>query len=135
MKIKLKLLILCGIIVLIAFSCGKNETASSSNDSFIILNQIDAKVFRVLESLDENNQQKDYSWAISTTKGYIDSLDTPIDDNILAPNNLLDSFKTDNLKVIVSGKKYVKKNHALTSPDFRTGFGYVFEITEIKRKK
>ncbi len=129
------IIILFGIILTTSFSCKKTEINSSSSDSIIVLNQINAKIFKLVKSLDENNKPRDYNWAISTNTVYIDSLDTPIDDNILAPTNLLDEFKIPNLKVIISGKKNINKNHVLTSPDTRVGFGYSFEITDIKQKK
>ena len=127
------ILILVGIIGSTALSCKKNETSNLLNDEFIVLDQVPAKVVKVLKSLDENNQPKTFSWALSTNKDYLDSLSFPVDSTILAPIDFPEDFKIANQKVFVSGKKYVKKNQALTCPDFRTGFGYVFEITEIKK--
>ena len=119
-----------GLFLILSISCKKEEASN-----IIWISQIEAKVFKIVSSLDENNQPKDYSWALSTNKDFIDSLDTPLDDNILAPSNLLDEFKIPNLKVTVTGKKYLNKNHVLTSPEIRPGFGYSFEITEIRIDK
>ena len=119
-----------GLFLILSISCKKEEASN-----IILISQIEAKVFKIVSSLDENNQPKDYSWALSTNKDFIDSLDTPLDDNILAPSNLLDEFKIPNLKVTVTGKKYLNKNHVLTSPEIRPGFGYSFEITEIRIDK
>lgn len=130
MKSLKPILLIFVLSVFLALSCKKNK-----DSNIITTNQIDAKIFRLVGSLDENNQPKDYYWVISTNKDYIDSLDIPIDDNILAPTNLLDDFKIPNLKVIVSGKKNMNENHVLTLPEMRVGFGYSFEITEIKINK
>lgn len=119
---------LCGVVLITSFSCSKNEDITR-------LNQVDAKVFKVVKILDENNQPKDYAWVLSTNSNYFDSLDTPIDDNILVPTNLLEEFKIPNLKVMVSGKKNNKANHALTIPESRVGFGFSFEITSITKIK
>jgi hypothetical protein len=127
------ILFLCGIIEVTAFSCKKNETSNSMDDEFIVLDQVPAKVVKVLKSVDENNQPKTFNWALSTNKDYLDSSSSPVDSTILAPIDFPEEFKIPNQKILVSGKKYVKKNHALTSPDDRVGFGYVFEITEIKK--
>ena len=63
MKTILKTFIfLFGILLMTSFSCKKNEDNSSANDSIIVLNQIPAKIFKLVESLDENNQPKDYNW-------------------------------------------------------------------------
>jgi hypothetical protein len=108
----------------------KKETS----DDYVLIKDVNAKVFKSLKSLDENNQPKDYDWAISTNKEYLDNLEsTPIDENILAPLNLPDEFKIQGLKIKVSGKKYINKNQILTSPDMRGGFGYTFEITKIEK--
>jgi hypothetical protein len=127
MKSLKHVLFIFGLFLILSISCKKEEASN-----IIQISQTEAKVFKIVASLDENNQPKDYSWALSTNKDIFDSLNTPLDDNILVPSNLLDEFKIPNLKVIVTGKKYINKNHALTSPEIRPGFGYSFEIIEIK---
>jgi hypothetical protein len=101
-------------------------------DDYVLVENINAKVFKSLKSLDENNNPKDYDWAISTNEDYLGSTETPIDDKILAPLSLPDDFKISGLKIVLSGKKYLKRNQVLTSPNVRNGFGYAFEITAIK---
>jgi len=109
--------------------CENNEEVTA----YILVENISAKVFKSLKSLDENNNPKDYNWAISTNKDYLGLTETPIDDNILAPLNLPDDFKIPELKIVISGKKYLKQNQVLTNPNFNNGFGYAFEITAIKK--
>lgn len=96
--------------------------------------RLNAKVFKSLKSLKENNQPKDYDWAVSTNKDYIDNpSNVTIDDNILAPSNLPADFRIEGLKIKISRKKYIHKNKALISPFFRTSFGYEFEIVKIEK--
>ena len=122
---RIALIILCFLCV----AC-KKETG----DEYVLIKDVSAKVFKSLKSLDENNQPKDYDWAISTNKDYLDNLaNVTIDDNILAPSNLPDDFRIEGLKIKITGKKYIHKNQTLTSPFFRTSFGYVFEITKIEK--
>ena len=105
-----------------------------SGDDYVLIKDVSAKVFKSLKSLDENNQPKDYDWAISTNTDYLNNSEsTPINENILAPLNLPEDFRIEGLKIKITGKKYVHKNQTLTSPFFRTSFGYVFEITKIER--
>lgn len=113
------------IIIGLLFSCTKQ------GKEIEFLNQVDGKIVKVLASMDENNQPKEFNWAISINKDYLDSVSFPIDNFILAPNNLSDIYKIPNLRIKVSGNKYITKNHALTSPNLRSGFGYLFEITDI----
>ncbi len=118
---------------MLLFSLGAG-CKKEKDDNYVLIKDVNAKVFKSLKSLDENNQPKDYDWAISTNKDFLDNLDSPpIDDNILAPLNLPDEFKVPGLKIKISGKKYINLNRTLTSPFFRTGFGYTFEITKIEK--
>lgn len=119
------------LFVFIGAGCEKKEDAIT--DDYISVENINAKVFKSLKSLDENNNPKDYDWAISTNEDYLGLAETPIDDKILAPLNLPDDFKISGLKIVISGKKYLKRNQVLTSPNLRNGFGYAFEITAIKK--
>ena len=119
------------LISLMGAGCEKKDEVTT--DDYVLIEDVNAKVFKSLKSLDDNNQPKDYDWAISTNKDYLNLAETPIDDNILAPQNLTDDFKISGLKILLSGKKYVRRNQVLTSPNFRTGFGYAFEITAIKK--
>ena len=122
---RIALLLLCFLSV----ACKKE-----AGDDYVLIKDVSAKIFKSLKSLDENNQPKDYDWAISTNKDYLDILDSPpIDDNILAPLNLPDEFKVAGQKIRISGKKYIDLNRTLTSPFFRTGFGYTFEIIKIEK--
>ena len=121
------------IVFMLLFSLGAG-CKKEKDDNYVLIKDVNAKVFKSLKSLDENNQPKDYDWAISTNKDFLDNLDSPpIDDNILAPLNLPDEFKVPGLKIKISGKKYINLNRTLTSPFFRTGFGYTFEITKIEK--
>ena len=105
-----------------------------SGDDYVLIKDVSAKVFKSLKSLDENNQPKDYDWAFSTNTDYLNNSEsTPIDENILAPLNLPEDFRIEGLKIKITGKKYIYKNQTLTSPFFRTSFGYVFEITKIEK--
>jgi hypothetical protein len=119
------------LFVFIGAGCEKKEDAIT--DDYISVENINAKVFKSLKSLDENNNPKDYDWAISTNEDYLGLTETPIDDKILAPLSLPDDFKISGLKIVISGKKYLKRNQVLTSPNLRNGFGYAFEITAIKK--
>ena len=116
---------------LMGAGCEKKEELSTND--YLLIKDVNAKVFKSLKSVDENNQPKDYDWAISTNQNYLDSTQILIDDNILAPLNLADEFKVSGLKIVVSGKKFVKRNQVLTSPNFKSRFGFAFEITEIKK--
>ncbi|MDD2305116.1 MAG: hypothetical protein PHP53_10515 [Prolixibacteraceae bacterium] len=119
------------LFTLMGAGCEKKEDVIA--DDYVLVENISAKVFKSLKSLDENNNPKDYDWAISTNEDYFGLAETPIDDNILAPLNLTDDFKISGLKIVISGKKYLKRNQVLTSPNFKNGFGYAFEITAIKK--
>jgi len=121
------LLPLC--VVLLGGGCDEEET--QQND-YITLKNVKGKIFKTIKSIDNNNQVKDYNWAISVNEEYLNAETTPIDSNILAPLNLSDEFKIPGLQVNISGKKYVNKNRVLTEPDLRSGYGYAFEITSIK---
>lgn len=108
-------------------SCKRSDTDSIEN-----LKNIDSKVIKILQSYDI---PQSYYWALSTNRDWLDSLDTPLDDYILCPDSTLPKeFKISNLRVAISGKKYLNKNNYLTSPYAHGGFGYYFEISEIKRK-
>jgi hypothetical protein len=124
---------LSAFILLFAFMGAGCEKEESLDESYIILKDQQGKVFKSLKSLDAQNQPKDYNWAISTNIDYLNVQATPIDNNILAPMNLPEEYKVDGLRITISGKKYVKKNKVLTRPDFRAGFGCLFEITDIKK--
>lgn len=119
------------LFALMGAGCEKKEDAIT--DDYVLVENINAKVFKSLKSLDENNNPKDYDWAISTNEDYLGLTETPIDDKILAPLSLPDDFKISGLKIVLSGKKYLKRNQVLTSPNVRNGFGYAFEITAIKK--
>lgn len=119
------------LLSLMGAGCVKKEEVTT--DDYVLIEDVTAKVFKSLKRLDENNQPMDYDWAISTNKDYLDLSETPIDSNILAPLNLPDDFKISGLKIVVNGKKYVKRNQVLTSPNFKNGFGYAFELTSIKK--
>ncbi|MFV0267493.1 MAG: hypothetical protein ACK5HT_10205 [Draconibacterium sp.] len=121
------LLPLC--VVILAAGCDEEET--QQND-YITLKNVKGKIFKTVKSIDNNNQVKDYNWAISVNEEYLNSETTPIDSNILAPLNLSDEFKIPGLEVNISGKKYVNRNRVLTEPGLRSGYGYAFEITSIK---
>ncbi len=122
---RISLFLLCFLSV----ACKKK-----GGDDYVLIKDVNAKVFKSLKSLDENNQPKNYDWAISTNTDYLNNIEsTPIDENILAPLNLPDDFRIEGLKIKITGKKYIHKNHTLTSPFFRTSFGYVFEITKIEK--
>jgi hypothetical protein len=116
-------LLIAGSLIL---GCKRHE------DKIELLNNVQGKIVSIVRSLDENNQPKDYNWAISTNLNYLDSLTWVVDNNILVPINLPEEFKIPNLQVIFSGKKFLDKDHELTMPDMRIGFGYSFEILEIK---
>ncbi|RIJ45549.1 hypothetical protein D1614_22485 [Maribellus luteus] len=121
------LLPLC--VVILGTGCDEEET--QQND-YITLKNVKGKIFKTVKSIDNNNQVKDYNWAISVNEEYLNSETTPIDSNILAPLNLSDEFKIPGLEVNISGKKYVNRNRVLTEPGLRSGYGYAFEITSIK---
>lgn len=127
----LKISVFVLLFTLMGAGCEKKEDIIT--DDYVLVENINAKVFKSLKSLDENNNPKDYDWAISTNEDYLGSTETPIDDKILAPLNLPDDFKILGLKIVISGKKYLKRNQVLTSPNFKNGFGYAFEITAIKK--
>ena len=78
-------------LFLLWVACQKKES-----DDYVLIENVSAKVFKSLKSLDENNQPKDYDWAVSTNKDYIDNTaNVTIDDNILAPSNLPDDFRIE----------------------------------------
>jgi hypothetical protein len=125
-----QVLFICSLFSILSVSCKKTEVSD-----IIVVSELQAKVFRVVSSLDENNQPKDYSWGLSVNEEYINSDDTPLDDNVLVPLNLPDEFRIPNLKVLITGKKYPNENHAMTLPGIRPGFGYSFELIKIKIDK
>ncbi len=131
LKLPVILLLLSPLfVILLGTGCEKDET---STDDYILIKNINGKVFQSLKSLDENNQPKDYDWAISINKDFLETETTPVDDNILAPVNLPEEFKISGLRIKISGKKYIHNNKVLTNPNFRIGFGYSFEITAIEK--
>lgn len=119
-------------VVWLGTGCEKQKLVT---EEYVLIENTNAKVFKFFRRFDENNQLKFYDWAISTTSAFLDTVYTPLDDNILAPLNLSDEFKIEGLKIKVSGKKYIHLNRALSIPFERGGYGYVFEITAIEKFK
>lgn len=70
--------------------------------------------------------------AITINPADLDNQDWTVDpDFILAPCNLPDRLKKDNLAVVISGNRKSCCNQ-LTQPNFRTAYGCKFEITDIR---
>lgn len=116
------------ILLLVSLSCKKSKVENT-----VILNNVDAKIIGIPTDYDEKYKPISWYYVFSINQEWLDSLSTPYDNQILAPDSIPNEFQILGLKVIISGKKYLDKNNYIVI-ERGGGFGYYFELTEIKKK-